>query len=167
MPGSALWHLFPLLPLVARCERAPNQTVLIGDKTFRGKAFETELATLEATIIGPRRKVEKPGGITDHARARRRWPASRIIPHSAATTPSPRPASPADPPTDRTIFWTLRTSSLWSVTRARTLGNLRVHLCVDSRHSTPRSSSTTTSTAPAAASSALPHNPWHKSSSHA
>ena len=45
--------------MVARCERAPGQTlILIGDKNFRGKDFETELAALEATIMRPRRKDE-------------------------------------------------------------------------------------------------------------
>ena len=44
------------LQMVARCERAPGQTlILIGDKNFRGKEFEAELAALEATIIRPRR----------------------------------------------------------------------------------------------------------------
>jgi hypothetical protein len=49
------------LQLVARCERQPGQTlVLIGDKHFRGKDFEADLATLDATIHRPRRKDE-PG----------------------------------------------------------------------------------------------------------
>jgi len=42
------------LQLVARCRRAPGQFLtLIGDKNFRGKEFETQLATLDATIIRP------------------------------------------------------------------------------------------------------------------
>ncbi len=49
------------LQLVARCERQPGQLlVLIGDKNFRGKDFEAELAGLDASIIRPRRKDE-PG----------------------------------------------------------------------------------------------------------
>jgi hypothetical protein len=49
------------LQLVARCERQPGQMlVLIGDKNFRGKDFEAELAKLDATIQRPRRKDE-PG----------------------------------------------------------------------------------------------------------
>lgn len=49
------------LEMVARCERQPGQMlVLIGDKNFRGKDFETELAKLDATILRPRRKDE-PG----------------------------------------------------------------------------------------------------------
>ena len=47
--------------LVARCERQPGQIlVLIGDKNFRGKDFEAELAKLDARIMRPRRKDE-PG----------------------------------------------------------------------------------------------------------
>jgi hypothetical protein len=49
------------LQLVARCERQPGQMlILIGDKNFRGKDFEAELAALDATIQRPRRKDE-PG----------------------------------------------------------------------------------------------------------
>lgn len=49
------------LQLVARCERQPGQMLLlIGDKNFRGKDFEAELARLDATIQRPRRKDE-PG----------------------------------------------------------------------------------------------------------
>jgi len=46
--------------MVARCERQPGQMlILIGDKNFRGKDFETELANLDATIHRPRRKDER------------------------------------------------------------------------------------------------------------
>jgi hypothetical protein len=49
------------LQLVARCERQPGQMlVLIGDKNFRGKDFEAQLATLDAQIVRPRRRDE-PG----------------------------------------------------------------------------------------------------------
>ena len=49
------------LTLVSRCERQPGQMlVLIGDKNFRGKDFEADLAELEAKIVRPRRKDE-PG----------------------------------------------------------------------------------------------------------
>jgi hypothetical protein len=45
--------------MVARCERTPGQMlVLIGDKNFRGQEFEAQLATLDATIIRPRRTDE-------------------------------------------------------------------------------------------------------------
>lgn len=47
--------------LVARCERQPGQMlILIGDKNFRGKDFEAELAKLDATIMRPRR-TDEPG----------------------------------------------------------------------------------------------------------
>ena len=43
--------------MIARCERQPGQMlVVIGDKNFRGKDFEAELATLDARIMRPRRK---------------------------------------------------------------------------------------------------------------
>jgi len=51
------------LELVARCERQPGQAlILIGDKNFRGKDFESELAALDATILRPRRKDENGRG---------------------------------------------------------------------------------------------------------
>jgi hypothetical protein len=60
------------LELVARCERQPGQAIiLIGDKNFRGKDFETELAKLDATILRPRRKDE-PGRGPHLARVRQR-----------------------------------------------------------------------------------------------
>jgi hypothetical protein len=47
--------------LVTRCERQSGQMlILIGDKHFRGKGFEAELAALDAVIMRPRRKDE-PG----------------------------------------------------------------------------------------------------------
>ena len=60
------------LELVARCERQPGQAIiLIGDKNFRGKDFETELSNLDATILRPRRKDE-PGKGPHLARIRQR-----------------------------------------------------------------------------------------------
>jgi hypothetical protein len=51
------------LQLVARCERQPGQMlILIGDKNFRGKDFEAELAKLDATIMRPRRTDERGRG---------------------------------------------------------------------------------------------------------
>jgi len=48
------------LQLVARCQRQPGQMlILIGDKDFRGKDFEADLAALDATILRPRRKDER------------------------------------------------------------------------------------------------------------
>src|SRR4051794_24499355 len=72
------------LQLVARCERQPGQAlILIGDKNFRGKHFETELAKLEATIHRPRRKDE-PGRGPHLAPIRQRiesifWTAKDIL----------------------------------------------------------------------------------------
>jgi Transposase DDE domain len=60
------------LELVARCERQPGQAIiLIGDKNFRGKDFETELANLDATILRPRR-TDEPGRGPHLARVRQR-----------------------------------------------------------------------------------------------
>ena len=52
------------LALVARCERQPGQFLtLIGDKNFRGKQFEADLAALDACIHRPRRKDEPGRGL--------------------------------------------------------------------------------------------------------
>jgi Transposase DDE domain len=51
------------LQMVARCERQSGRMlILIGDKNFRGKQFEADLADLQATIHRPRRKDEKGRG---------------------------------------------------------------------------------------------------------
>jgi len=51
------------LQMVARCERQSGRMlILIGDKNFRGKQFEADLAELDATIHRPRRKDEKGRG---------------------------------------------------------------------------------------------------------
>jgi Transposase DDE domain len=90
------------LRLVARCERQPGQTlILIGDKNFRGKDFETELANLDATIIRPRRKDEKGKG-----------------PHLAPIRQR-----------IESIFWTCKDLLTLERHGARTLKNLRVRLC--------------------------------------
>jgi hypothetical protein len=52
------------LALVARCKRQPGQILtLIGDKNFRGKQFEIDLATLDTVIHRPRRKDEPGKGL--------------------------------------------------------------------------------------------------------
>jgi hypothetical protein len=52
------------LELVARCERQPGQFLtLIGDKNFRGKQFEADLAALDAKIMRPRRSDEPGKGL--------------------------------------------------------------------------------------------------------
>ena len=90
------------LQMVARCERQPGQTlILIGDKNFRGKDFETELAALEATIMRPRRKDE-PGNGPHLAPIRQRI---------------------------ESIFWTCKDILTLERHGARTLRNLRVRLC--------------------------------------
>ena len=88
--------------MVARCERQPGQTlILIGDKNFRGKDFETELAELDATILRPRRKDEKRQG-----------------PHLAPIRQR-----------IESIFQTCKDILTLERHGARTLNNLRVRLC--------------------------------------
>jgi Transposase DDE domain len=90
------------LQLVARCERQPGQAlILIGDKNFRGKDFETELAKLEATIMRPRRKDEQGRG-----------------PHLAPIRQR-----------IESIFQTCKDILTLERHGARTLSNLRVRLC--------------------------------------
>ena len=90
------------LEMVARCERQPSRAlILIGDKNFRGKDFETELAALEATIMRPRRKDEKGKG-----------------PHLAPIRQR-----------IESIFQTCKDILTLERHGARTLRNLRVRLC--------------------------------------
>jgi hypothetical protein len=88
--------------MVTRVERQPGRpVVLIGDKNFRGKDFEAELATLDATIMRPRRKDE-PGKGPHLAPIRQRI---------------------------ESIFWTFKDLLTLERHGARTLANLRVRLC--------------------------------------
>ena len=70
--------------LVERCERRPGQTlILIGDKNYRGRDFEADLAELDAHIARPRRKDE-PGRGPHLAPIRQRiesiyWTAKDIL----------------------------------------------------------------------------------------
>jgi Transposase DDE domain len=90
------------LQLVARCERQPDQAlILIADKNFRGKDFETELANLQATIMRPRRKDEQGRG-----------------PHLAPIRQRLE-----------SIFRTCKDILTLERHAARTLSNLRVRLC--------------------------------------
>ena len=72
------------LQLVARCERQPGQFLtLIGDKNFRGKQFEADLAALDAAIMRPRR-TDEPGKGPHLAPIRQRiesiyWTAKDIL----------------------------------------------------------------------------------------
>jgi len=87
--------------LIARCERQPGQMlVLIGDKNFRGKDFEAELANLDARIMRPKRKDE-PGRGPHLASIRQRI---------------------------ESIFWTCKDIFTLERHGARTLENLRVRL---------------------------------------
>jgi hypothetical protein len=89
------------LQMVIRCERQPGQMLtLIGDKNFRGKDFETELAKLDAQIMRPRRKDE-PGKRPHLAPIRQRI---------------------------ESIFWTCKDILTLERHGARTLRNLRVRL---------------------------------------
>ena len=74
--------------------------VLIGDKNFRGKDFEADLATLDATIMRPRRKDECGRG-----------------PHLAPIRQR-----------IESIFWTCKDILTLERHGARTLANLRVRL---------------------------------------
>jgi Transposase DDE domain len=90
------------LQMVARCERQPGQAIiLIGDKNFRGKDVETELAKLDATILRPRRKDERGRG-----------------PHLAPIRQR-----------IESIFQTCKDILTLERHGARTLQNLRVRLC--------------------------------------
>ncbi|MFI4972888.1 MAG: IS982 family transposase [Hyphomicrobiales bacterium] len=89
------------LELVRRCERQPGQMlVLIGDKNFRGKQFEADLALLDAKIMRPRRKDE-PGKGPHLAPIRQRV---------------------------ESIYWTCKDILTLERHGARTLDNLRVRL---------------------------------------
>jgi hypothetical protein len=116
------------LQMVARCERQPGQLlVLIGDKNFRGREFESELAKLNATILRPRRSDE-----TD--RAQTRGPIFRLA--SQITAPPDRSPVAAPGPhlapirqRIESIFWTFKDILTLERHGARTLENLRVRLC--------------------------------------
>jgi hypothetical protein len=87
--------------MVARCERQPGQMlIVIGDKNFRGKDFEEQLANLDAQIMRPRRKDE-PGHGPHLAPIRQRI---------------------------ESIFWTCKDILTLERHGARTLENLRVRL---------------------------------------
>jgi hypothetical protein len=89
------------LELVRRCERQAGQMlILIGDKNFRGKQFEADLAMLDAKIMRPRRKDE-PGHGPHLAPIRQRV---------------------------ESIYWTCKDILTLERHGARTLDNLRVRL---------------------------------------
>ena len=87
--------------MVERCERQPGQIlILIGDKNFRGKDFEEQLANLDAAIMRPRRKDEAGRG-----------------PHLAPIRQR-----------IESIFWTCKDILTLERHGARTLENLRVRI---------------------------------------
>ena len=119
--------------MVARCERQPGQMlVLIGDKNFRGKEFEAELAALEVRIIRPRRKDENPCASTPPASQTTAAlrPASQITPQSdRQDTPPKQPHLAPVRQRIESIFWTCKDILTLERHGARTLNNLRVRLC--------------------------------------
>ncbi|MEO9173891.1 MAG: IS982 family transposase [Gaiellales bacterium] len=89
------------LRMVARCERQHGRMLsLIGDKNFRGKQFERDLANLDATIHRPHRKDENGRG-----------------PHLAPIRQR-----------IESIFWTAKDILGLERHRSRTLDNLRARL---------------------------------------
>ena len=81
------------LQMIARCERQPGQMlIVIGDKNFRGKDFEAELANLDATIMRPAARTSPGADLTSHrsvnASSRSSGPA-RTSSRSSATAPAP------------------------------------------------------------------------------
>ena len=94
-----------------RSLRTPTTTalILIGDKKFRGKDFETELAELDATILRPDAKTRQQR------------------PHLAPIRQR-----------IESIFWTCKDILTPEHHGARTLQNLRVRLCARRpRHAQP------------------------------
>ena len=119
------------LQLVARCRRQSGQFLtLIGDKNFRGKEFEAQLATLDARIIRPRRKDERshPATTTGPASS---TPALRPASH---ITPHPRPNQPHHPHLApirqriESIYWTAKDILTLERHGARTLHGLRTRI---------------------------------------
>ena len=95
--------------MVARCERAgAGLLVLIGDKNFRGKQFEADLAALDARILRPRRKDEKTTADTPSQTTAALRPASQITPQPARHTPSSEPHLAAIRQRIESIFWTFK-----------------------------------------------------------
>ena len=147
------------LQLVARCRRQPGQFLtLIGDKNFRGKEFEAQLATLDARIIRPRRKDERthpatPTGPASSTPALR--PASQITPHPRPTNPITRISRRSVSGSNRSTG-PPRTSSPSNVTAPAPCTASEPASPAACSHSPPRSRSTTNSASPAAPSRNTP-----------
>jgi hypothetical protein len=118
------------LQLVARCERAAGQLlILIGDKNFRGKQFEAELAALDATILRPRRKDEQTTAGSPASTTPALRPASQITPQPGRYRAPSEPHLAAIRQRIESIFWTFKDILTLERHGARTLANLRVRLC--------------------------------------
>jgi hypothetical protein len=119
------------LQMVARCQRPGGKMLfLIGDKNFRGKDFETELAKLDATITRPRRKDEQRSGTsTPRSSTPALRPASEITVQQRRTASEPHEPHLA-PIRQRieSIFWTMKDILTLERHGARTLDNLRARL---------------------------------------
>jgi hypothetical protein len=119
------------LQMLARCERAGGRMVmLIGDKNFRGKDFESQLAALDATITRPRRSDERPRHpATARSSTPALRPASEITPQHRRTASQPHDPHLA-PIRQRieSIFWTMKDILALERHGARTLKNLRARL---------------------------------------
>jgi hypothetical protein len=104
--------------------------VLIGDKNFRGQEFEAQLATLDATIIRPRRTDERTRTTQSALSTPALRPASQITPQPSRTTSQHHHPHLA-PIRQRieSIFWTFKDILTLERHGARTLSNLRVRLC--------------------------------------
>jgi hypothetical protein len=117
------------LQLVARCRRAPGQFLtLIGDKNFRGKQFEAQLATLDATIIRPQRKDERTTTTGSASSTPALRPASQITPQPERLTQSHRPHLAPIRQRIESIYWTAKDILTLERHGARTLHGLRTRI---------------------------------------
>lgn len=119
------------LQMVARCERPGGKMLfLIGDKNFRGKDFETELAKLDATITRPRRTDEQPSQTkTPGSSTPALVPACQITPQTRRThSPAHEPHLAPIRQRIESIFWTFKDLLTLERHGARTLENLRARL---------------------------------------
>ena len=137
------------LTLVERCSRQPGQFLtLIGDKNFRGKQFEADLAALDAAIIRPRRIDEKPTAPPSPHSTPALRPAREITAH-------PRPSTNQEPHLApirqriESIYWTAKDILTLERHGARTMRGLRTRIACRFLASPPRSHSTTNSASPA------------------
>jgi hypothetical protein len=123
------------LRMVARLERQPGRPlVLIGDKNFRGKDFEADLAALDATILRPQRTDERRRALAAAAQSPTTpalRPASQIAPSKSRRADAPALGPHLAPIRQRieSIYWTAKDILTLERHGARTLANLRARLC--------------------------------------